>query len=232
VDLDPHPGLTRRASDPAVDQGRLFDQGLEAQRRRWTMWEFDDAVEVHSVFVDGIETPDQFLWRGRLWRVTALRSQRTETAAWWERGIIGPGSIHDPHASASHELGAGRSVQADVLPVRIDAAMVAEACSAARTTRPARVRPAAVTSTHPRATAGVAAVAAAGSRAAAAPSAGQPVAEGASPVAVGVLDADWGPERTVFRVEAGCGRHGRRELFDLAHDPDSGRWQLERVTDR
>ncbi|MGW7680006.1 hypothetical protein ACWGID_04655 [Kribbella sp. NPDC054772] len=58
------------------------------------------------------------------------------------------------------------------------------------------------------------------------------VAAGASPAAVGVLDAEWGPERAVFRVEAGCGRHGRQELFDLAHDPDSGRWQLERVTDR
>ncbi|MER7249939.1 DUF6504 family protein [Kribbella sp. NPDC000426] len=136
------------------------------------MWEFDDAVEVHSVFVDGIETPDQFLWRGRLWRVTALKSQWTETAAWWERGIIGPGTIHDPRAQ--------RPAQSDVLPARIDAAMVAEACSAA----------------------------------------------------VGVLDADWGPERTVFRVEAGSGRYGRRELFDLAHDPHSGRWQLERVTDR
>ena len=50
--------------------------------------------------------------------------------------------------------------------------------------------------------------------------------------AVGLLDDDWGPQRAVYRVEAGCGRHGRRERFDLAHDPDSGRWQLERVTDR
>jgi len=54
----------------------------------------------------------------------------------------------------------------------------------------------------------------------------------ASPAAVGLLDADWGPRRAVYRVEAGCGRHGRRELFDLAHDPDSDRWQLERVMDR
>lgn len=177
------------------------------------MWEFDDAVEVHSVFVDGIETPDQFLWRGRLWRVTALRTQWTETAAWWERGIIGPGTIHDPRAQ--------RPVQPEVLPARIDAAMVAEACSGARTTRPTR--------TH---SAGVAAAATPRSHAAATLSSGQPAAADPSPAAVGVLDADWGPERTVFRVEAGCGRHGRRELFDLAHDPVSGRWQLERVTDR
>ena len=64
-----------------------------------------------------------------------------------------------------------------------------------------------------------------------------PVVAGSSAVAgstaaVGVLDADWGPQRAVYRVEAGCGGHGRREMFDLAHDPDSGRWQLERVTDR
>ncbi|WP_328998825.1 DUF6504 family protein [Kribbella sp. NBC_00709] len=188
------------------------------------MWEFDDAVEVHSVFVDGIETPDQFLWRGRLWRVCALRSQWTETAAWWERGIIGTGETYDARA--------GHAAQSDLLPARIDAAMVAEACSAARTTRPTRIHPAATTTAHPRTTAGVAAAATPSSRAAATLTPERPVAEGASPAAVGVLDADWGPERTVFRVEAGCGRHGRRELFDLAHDPDSGRWQLERVTDR
>ncbi|HEY3556266.1 MAG TPA: DUF6504 family protein [Kribbella sp.] len=126
------------------------------------MWEFDDAVEVHSVPVDGVQTPDQFLWRGRLWRVRAVRSQWTETAAWWERGVIGTGRTFDSLA-------------------RINADTVAEVCSAA---------------------------------------------------AVGVLDAEWGPERSVFRVEAGCGRDGRQEMFDLAHDPHSGRWQLERVTDR
>jgi hypothetical protein len=124
------------------------------------MWEFDDAVEVHSVSVDGVQIPDQFLWRGRLWRVRTVRSQWTETAAWWERGVIGTGS-------------------ADTL-ARIDAATVSEVCAAA----------------------------------------------------VGVLDAEWGPERSVFRVEAGCGRQGQQQTFDLAHDPRSGRWQLERVTDR
>jgi hypothetical protein len=177
------------------------------------MWEFDDAVEVHSVFVDGIETPDQFLWRGRLWRVTALRSQWTETAVWWERGIIGPGTIHDPRAQ--------RPVQPDALPARIDAATVVEACSGAGSTRPTR--------TH---SAVVATAATARSGAATMLASGEPAAADTSAAAVGVLDADWGPERTVFRVEAGCGRYGRRELFDLAHDPDSGRWQLERVTDR
>jgi hypothetical protein len=131
------------------------------------MWEFDDAVEVHSTTVDGVQTPDQFLWRGRLWSVRTVRSQWTETAAWWERGLIGVGRPDDSLA-------------------RIDAATVAEVCTAART----------------------------------------------RPAAIGLLDAEWGPERSVFRVEAGCGRFGRQEMFDLAHDPHSGRWQLERVTDR
>ncbi|WP_433168136.1 DUF6504 family protein [Kribbella sp. CA-247076] len=128
------------------------------------MWEFDEAVEVRSDVVDGVETPDQFLWRGRLWRVCSVQAHWTETAAWWERGIIG--------------AGLGPSYDARTRP--------AEEAGAA---------------THTNG-------------------------------AVGVLDADWGPRRSVYRVEAGCGRQGRRELFDLAHDPDSGRWQLERVTDR
>ena len=203
------------------------------------MWEFDDAVEVHSIAVDGVQVPDQFLWRGRLWRVRAVRSQWTETAAWWERGVIGTGDIHDPYAVRTDFAGATsaydaradrvfdridsradrRAAGADSL-ARIDAATVAEACSAARAAvRPARAH-----------TAGVAAAANPRSRPAATLPAG-PHSAG-TPAAVGVLDADWGPERTVFRVEAGCGRSGRQEMFDLAHDPDSGRWQLERVTDR
>lgn len=208
------------------------------------MWEFDDAVEVHSIAVDGVQVPDQFLWRGRLWRVRAVRSQWTETAAWWERGVIGTGDTHDPHAARTDFAGATsaydaradrafdridpradsradrRAAGVDSL-ARIDAAAVAEACSAARAAaRPARAHPV-----------GVAAAANPRSRPAATLPAGTRSVV-ATPAAVGVLDADWGPERTVFRVDAGCGRSGRQEMFDLAHDPDSGRWQLERVTDR
>ena len=76
------------------------------------MWEFDEAVEVHSVVVDDTETPDQFLWRGRLWRVCSVQSHWTETAAWWERGIIGTGLTYDgradhwAHAERTHAGGA------------------------------------------------------------------------------------------------------------------------------
>jgi hypothetical protein len=170
------------------------------------MWEFDEAVEVHSVVVDGTETPDQFLWRGRLWRVCSIQSHWTETAAWWERGIIGTGLTYD--GRADHWTHADRThAGASANPRSLADCLVALAP-------------------------GDGAFAAAGS--AIGDTAGGETAHGlsGSPAAVGVLDADWGPRRAVYRVEAGCGRHGRQELFDLAHDPDSGRWQLERVTDR
>ena len=191
------------------------------------MWEIDDAVEVHSVAVDGLETPDQFLWRGRLWRVCSVESHWTETAVWWERGIIGTGYTYDPRASEARmdrtiDARADHRTAAEGSLARIDAAAVAEACSAARpaTRRPHKTGVAAPATPHPRPAATLPSTAAHSSTRA------------ASPAAVGVLDAEWGPQRAVFRVEAGCGRFGRRELFDLAHDPDSGRWQLERVTDR
>jgi hypothetical protein len=190
MDLDPHLALTRRAADQAVDQGKRF-----VHRRRWSMWEFDEAVEVRSGVVDGVEAPEQFLWRGRLWRVCSIQAHWTETAAWWERGIIGAGL----GATTSY----GRTASA------------AAHAPGGSTTAPA---PAGSTS----------ALAPIGSSSAPAPAGGV----SGTRAAVGVLDADWGPQRAVYRVEAGCGRHGRRELFDLAHDPDSGRWQLERVTDR
>ena len=169
------------------------------------MWEFDEAVEVHSVVVDDTETPDQFLWRGRLWRVCSVQSHWTETAAWWERGIIGiigTGVTYDgradhwAHAERTHAGGAATRHHPNGAVAPASARSVADCLAAlAPGGEPAR-------------------------------------GLSGSPAAVGVLDADWGPRRSVYRVEAGCGRHGRRELFDLAHDPDSGRWQLERVTDR
>ncbi|MEI8409517.1 MULTISPECIES: DUF6504 family protein [unclassified Kribbella] len=153
------------------------------------MWEFDEAVEVRSDVVDGVETPAQFLWRGRLWRVCSVQAHWTETAAWWERGIIGAGLGASYDARHSSTRAHVNGVAAPASP---------------------RSRTECVAAHAPDDVAGIA----------------------GSPAAVGVLDADWGPRRAVYRVEAGCGRHGRRELFDLAHDPDSGRWQLERVTDR
>ncbi len=45
-------------------------------------------------------------------------------------------------------------------------------------------------------------------------------------------DIGWGPERRVYKVEAASGRLARSETFELAFDPTSDRWQVERVTER
>ena len=123
------------------------------------MWQGDEAVEVRRGSIDGVDAPEQFLWRGRLWRVCALKAHWVETAAWWDRrtayDVLRVGAVSAPAESAA-----------------------------------------------------------------------------GSDSAVGVMDDAWGPQRAVYRVEAGSGRHGRREVFDLAFDPDSDRWQLERVTER
>ena len=188
------------------------------------MWEFDEAVEVHSVVVDDTETPDQFLWRGRLWRVCSVQSHRTETAACWERGIIGAGLTYDgradhwTHAERTHAGGGATRHHTNGAVASASPRSLAD-CLAALA---------------PGGSDGAFAAAGSATGKSGADAAGGEPARGlsGSPAAVGVLDADWGPRRAVYRVEAGCGRHGRRELFDLAHDPDSGRWQLERVTDR
>ena len=41
---------------------------------------YDDPVEVRRGETEG---PDQFLWRGRLWKVRAVVAHWVETAPWW-----------------------------------------------------------------------------------------------------------------------------------------------------
>lgn len=45
------------------------------------MRRYDDPVEVRR---DGSEAPEQFLWRGRLWKVRAVVARWVETGAWWQ----------------------------------------------------------------------------------------------------------------------------------------------------
>jgi hypothetical protein len=42
---------------------------------------YDDPVEVRRGETQG---PDQFLWRGRLWKVRAVIAHWVETAPWWQ----------------------------------------------------------------------------------------------------------------------------------------------------
>ncbi|WP_181310632.1 DUF6504 family protein [Nocardioides campestrisoli] len=50
------------------------------------MRRYDDPVEVRRGPVPGPgpEGPEQFLWRGRLWKVRAVVAHWVETAPWWQ----------------------------------------------------------------------------------------------------------------------------------------------------
>ena len=61
------------------------------------MRQYDDPVEVRR---GEAEDPDQFLWRGRLWKVRAVVAHWVETGPWWQgSGTTGPaGAAADPVA--------------------------------------------------------------------------------------------------------------------------------------
>jgi hypothetical protein len=50
------------------------------------MRRYDDPVETRMGLVSGIEGPEQFLWRGRLWKVREVIAHWVETGAWWQSG--------------------------------------------------------------------------------------------------------------------------------------------------
>lgn len=59
------------------------------------MRRYDEPVEVRRGPVAGwpAEGPEQFLWRGRLWKVRAVLAHWVETGPWWQhagvRAVIG-----------------------------------------------------------------------------------------------------------------------------------------------
>ena len=94
------------------------------------MRRYDDPVDVRRGRVAGagdgsllVEGPEQFLWRGRLWKVSAVVAHWVETGAWWQstgadavRGADpGPGSAEPVDLSAEREVWrveAGRGMSA------------------------------------------------------------------------------------------------------------------------
>ena len=62
------------------------------------MRRYDDPVEVRKGVCGGVEGPEQFLWRGRLWKVRAVLAHWVETGPWWQsahaQAVIG--SAEDP----------------------------------------------------------------------------------------------------------------------------------------
>ena len=66
------------------------------------MRRYDDPVEVRKGMVTGMEGPEQFLWRGRLWKVRAVVAHWVETGPWWQ-SVRGAGGrrLRRPHAGAA-----------------------------------------------------------------------------------------------------------------------------------
>ena len=60
------------------------------------MRQYDDPVEVRR---GEAEDPDQFLWRGRLWKVRAVVAHWVETGPWWQ-GATGAGAGADGGGAA------------------------------------------------------------------------------------------------------------------------------------
>ena len=102
------------------------------------MRRYDDPVEVRRGMVAGPggpqEGPEQFLWRGRLWKVCDVMAHWMETGAWWRsRGagaVLGtetedgalavmtaPASAGQP-GSAGPSVSSGPSVSGDLLAER------------------------------------------------------------------------------------------------------------------
>lgn len=77
------------------------------------MRRYDDPVETRMGQVSGMEGPEQFLWRGRLWKVRAVLAHWVETGPWWQSGgaraVIG---------SDEPVEGSTRTVGADLLAER------------------------------------------------------------------------------------------------------------------
>ena len=88
------------------------------------MRRYDDPVEVRRGWVEGPahrgEGPEQFLWRGRLWKVRAVLAHWVETGPWWQasgvRAVIG--SDEAPADPAGEEPAAPPGPAVDLLAER------------------------------------------------------------------------------------------------------------------
>lgn len=75
------------------------------------MRRYDDPVEVRRGWVEGPghrgEGPEQFLWRGRLWKVRAVLAHWVETGPWWQaagvRAVIGSDDLPAPDQESEQE---------------------------------------------------------------------------------------------------------------------------------
>src|SRR4051794_13373102 len=79
------------------------------------MRRYDDPVDVRRGRVRGaggaVEAPEQFLWKGRLWKVSAVVAQWVETGAWWQSsGVHAVLGADETDAATRTDLSAEREV--------------------------------------------------------------------------------------------------------------------------
>jgi Family of unknown function (DUF6504) len=65
------------------------------------MRRYDDPVEVRKGMVGSpgncVEGPEQFLWRGRLWKVRDVLAHWVETGPWWQSSGVVTVDSKTPH---------------------------------------------------------------------------------------------------------------------------------------
>ena len=78
------------------------------------MRRYDDPVEVRKGMCEGVEGPEQFLWRGRLWKVRAVLAHWVETGPWWQSSgvaaLLGDDPATAPDPTTTSDLLAEREV--------------------------------------------------------------------------------------------------------------------------
>jgi hypothetical protein len=94
------------------------------------MRRYDDPVEVRKGRVTGtggrpVEGPEQFVWKGRLWKVHTVVAQWVETGPWWQssgvHAVLGAddgadlaGDWADDRADDRADVGVRTAVQTDL----------------------------------------------------------------------------------------------------------------------
>jgi hypothetical protein len=124
-DLDPHRHLGRRGRPTCArrSQMRRYDDPVEV-RRGPLGGAIDGAIDggIDGAIRGGAgaaqEGPEQFLWRGRLWKVRSVVAHWVETAPWWQSAGVQAvvGTDGEPVAGAAVER-AGRPQGSDDLLV-------------------------------------------------------------------------------------------------------------------
>ncbi|MGI8522894.1 MAG: DUF6504 family protein [Nocardioides sp.] len=86
------------------------------------MRRYDDPVETRMGRVQGMEGPEQFLWRGRLWKVRVVLAHWVETGPWWHspavRAVVGSDDAPAGLEAAGPEAAVLGSAGADLLGER------------------------------------------------------------------------------------------------------------------